>query len=362
MTFASAPLRHPVVAVGPPRGQRRNLDDNATPLIPMRPLTVTEAMDAAFLIVRCNARAMIGLPVVVVLVGLAVALLLGVAWLWIGQLGAQMAQNIMLVLVILAVGATFPIIMYWLQGMLTRASLQIVMGETPAPPSRAKFAEGLRMIGPMIAIMIEQTMALSIALSIAQTVIGLLLIATLPAIASLPVSIAPVSAVVVAVSLFLLGGLVGAFAYAWLALTIPIYLAEGPSAPMWIGKPRTPTNVLNAMGRSFALPGIVNVLRIAWAFALGVVGMAILSLLVSAGAVLALNQYLQALAIDLSTSVDTLYLAVSGTLSTIVFIVSLAYFCALQTVFYLDIRMRREALDLDVRFPSIGSPQPKGSM
>ena len=112
------------------------LDAARTALIPLRPLTIGELLDGGFLIVRRNARLMLGLPLVIA-GATAAYVLLGIGlWILLGNTtarGAQIALTILLGLV-----GLFGLVqcLVWMMAVLTRVSLQTVLGEGFAPASR----------------------------------------------------------------------------------------------------------------------------------------------------------------------------------------------------------------------------------
>lgn len=337
-------------------GRPAVLDASRTALIPLRPLTMGEILDAGFLIVRRNARLMVGLPLVVA-GGAAIYLLAGVGlWFLLGNTTVQGVQ-IALVVVMSLLGLLLLVqCLVWMTAILSRVSLQTVLGPGFAPATTAvTFRSSLPLFWPMLGLSVLQYLASAVI----QTGISLLYYAVL--LASLATSGSeqgPGTAVtiVVTVGMFALT----AVSYSYLALTVPALATESRLAPGWIGKPYKATTVISSFERSVRLVGLRNLGRVALIFAgaglicLGVVG------LLAFGAL--------AVVLLFATSVNADLNAVLGNAWTLFGVVSfavvvamsalLAYLAAVATLVYLDLRMRREGLDLALRFDCVQVPQP----
>ena len=147
------------------------LDASRTALIPLRPLTIGELLDGGFLIVRQNARLMLGLPLVIA-GATAAYVLLGIGlWVLLGNTtarGAQIASAIVLGLV-----GLFGLVqcLVWMTAVLTRVSLQTVLGEGFAPASRAvTLRSSLPIFWPMVGLSLLHYLAVSVA----QTAVSIL--------------------------------------------------------------------------------------------------------------------------------------------------------------------------------------------
>ena len=82
--------------------------------------------------------------------------------------------------------------------------------------------------------------------------------------------------------------------------------------------------------------------------------------LVASGVVLMIALYAQALDLDVFTVLENGW-TIAGVVSFSVLVAMsalLAYAAAVQTLVYLDLRMRRESLDLAMRFDCVPVPQP----
>ena len=127
------------------------LDAARTALIPLRPLTIGEILDGAFLIVRRNLRLMLGLPLVVA-AGAAAYALAGVGlWVLLGNTTASSAQIVLTVLMGLLGVLLLQQLLVWLTAILSRVSLQTVLGEGFAPATtRATWRASLPLFWPML--------------------------------------------------------------------------------------------------------------------------------------------------------------------------------------------------------------------
>ncbi|HET9649524.1 MAG TPA: hypothetical protein VFP34_15025 [Microlunatus sp.] len=331
------------------------LDAAQTALIPLRPLSIGEILDGGFTVVRCNARMMVGLPLVVA-GGTAIYLLLGLGlYLVLGNTTARWAQILLTVLVGLLGVFLLVQCLVWMTAVLSRVSLQTVLGDGFAPnSSRASLRGSLPMFWPVLGLSLLQY----VAASVVQTVLGILYYVVLIPIAILGSqgSAGFVASVVISLATFGLTGL----AYGYLALTVPALATEGRTAPVWIGKPAKPTTVFSAFERAFALIGLSNSVRVALVMAGAMaISLALIGLL-AAG--------LLAIIVLFATSIGRTAAAVVtnpwtvGGVITVSAVIAmsalLAYVAAVQTLLYLDLRMRREGLDLALRFDVVPVPQP----
>ena len=124
----------PPAPIAPSR-RPRVLDAARTALIPLRPLTIGEILDGAFVVVRRNAKMMVGLPLVVA-GGTAVYLLFGLGlYLLLGNTTARWAQILFTVLAGLAGFFLLIQCLVWMTAVLSRVSLQTVLGDGFAPSS-----------------------------------------------------------------------------------------------------------------------------------------------------------------------------------------------------------------------------------
>lgn len=332
------------------------LDAGRTALIPLRPLTIGEILDGAFLIVRRNARLMIGLPLVIA-GGTAVYLLAGVG-LWI-VLGNTTIEGVQILLVVLM--GLFGLLLLvqclaWMTAILSRVSLQTVLGDGFAP---AESSLDLRSAGSLFWPIFGLSLLQYVATSAVQTVTGLLyyvFLGVFVVVGGDNESVLFVSLLAVNLLTFLILGV----GYGYISLTVPAYAVEGRRAPGWIGKPFKPTTLITSFQRSFRLVGVRNMLRAALVYcgSLAVcVGVIIVVAVGALGMVLlfasSINVEVEAVLTSPWTLVGVLGFAIVVAMSAL-----LAYVAAVQVLLYLDLRMRREGLDLALRFDCVPVPQP----
>jgi hypothetical protein len=332
------------------------LDAARTALIPLRPLTIGELLDGGFLIVRRNARLMLGLPLVIA-GATAVYVLLGVGlWVVLGNTtvrGAQIACAIVLGLV-----GLFGLVqcLVWMTAVLTRVSLQTVLGEGFAP---AKRAMTLRSSLPIFWPMVGLSMLHYVGISIVQTLISML-----SYLASLGVFLGAdendTAATIALAALSVLDFLLLSVCYGTLSLTIPAFATESRTAPGWIGKPYRPTTVISSFERAFRLTGRRNLLRVTLVFGGAMAVSFGLVAIVAFGVVVMVALFADAINADVAAVLSYPWTIFGIVAVAILLAMSavLAYTAAVETLLYLDLRMRREGLDLALRFDCIPIPQP----
>lgn len=330
------------------------LDASRTALIPLRPLSLAEILDASFLVLRSNARIMLLIPLIVI--GSVIAASTGGATAT-ALLGDRIgAVWVVVIFVLGGMGTVFLLVTgaTWVSSALTRASLQTVLGPgfAPAPP-KFDLVGMLKLLPPMIGLIFVQGTVFYLAMGPAS-VLGLLL--TLP-LEQLPEGIVPWYSLLVVVMMLL----VWCWAMSYFALAVPAYTAESSRTPGWIGKPHRVTNVITVYVRTFKLIGIRNALRACLVMAATV----FIGLVVMAIAFLGAVQFFFAFlfAFDSETVWEVLghpiaLWSILGVSLIGSFSVWLAFFATVQTVLYVDLRMRREGLDLAMRFDQVEVPQP----
>lgn len=345
------------------RRTRKSLLDAANvALIPLRPLSIGEILDGAFLIVQRNVRSLLGLPLVVVFI---LCVLTGVSYLltWVlGDVASPIALIVLIVLETMILGVTSAGAMVWVSALQTRSAIVTVMGDGFAPPSPMTLRQALRFIGPVLAMAVLFVAFASIAQG-ATSMVSLLvsmLMLVMPT-AQDPLTASLMGVVVLAVSIFVTG-----WVYSWVSVALPVYMAEGKAAPDWVGKGSRPINVVMAFARSFVLVGLRNSVRGA------LVWMATFSLLllcmffVYIGALAIALLFVRSLGIQVLTDPTAVLmlnvLMATGMIVALIATLSLglAYVSAVQTLFYLDLRMRREGLDLALRFTDVPVPDSAG--
>jgi hypothetical protein len=332
------------------------LDAARTALIPLRPLTIGELLDGSFLIVRRNARLMLGLPLVIA-GGTAAYVLLGIGlWVLLGNTtvrGAQIAVTILLGLV-----GLFGLVqcLVWMMAVLTRVSLQTVLGEGFAPVSRAV---SLRSSLPIFWPMVGLSLLHYVGVSVVQTVVSILYyVATIGVF--LGAGDNDTAAAIALIAPSALGFLVLSVSYGTLSLTIPAFATESKTAPGWIGKPSRPTTVISSFERAFRLIGRRNLLRVTLVFGGALAVSAGLVTVVAFGTVVMVALFADAINADVAAVLSnpwTIFGIVAVALLVAMSAV-LAYIAAVETLLYLDLRMRREGLDLALRFDCMPIPQP----
>lgn len=330
------------------------LDAARTAAIPLRPLTMIEVLDSAFLVLRRRPSAMLGLPFLVVLamVAQALGLALGV-WL-LGELRSVVAQILIAVMGAMLLSVALVAAVMWVNAVLTRVSLEVLMGPGFAPaPRRLHLRTMLRMTPAIIALSLLQLVGVWLVQMLAGTLSYLLV---------------PVTAVaypmVQWLGLLLVSALmVGAccWAYSYLAVAVPAYMVENARTPAWIGKPWRPTGVVGAYGRAFALVGLRQAHRPALVLA-GTLAICVAVFVASTyGVILLVISLVFTLQADLLSGLfASIWLAlVAATVAQVIAgTVAIAFLAAVQSVLYLDLRMRREGLDLALRFDQVAVPQP----
>ncbi len=332
------------------------LDAARTALIPLRPLTIGEILDGGFLIVRRNIRLMIGLPLVVA-GGTAAYVLAGVGlWVLLGNTTSRSAQIVLIVLMGLLGLLVLQQFLVWLTAILSRVSLQTVLGEGFAPATtKATWRASLPMFWPVLGLSLLQ----GVAVSVVQTALTLLYYAV--GIGALLAGVqdenlAAIGLVVLTVGTYA----VAVVLYGFLSLTVPALATESKNAPGWIGKPAKPTNPVTAFERSVRLIGRRNVVRVGLIYGgLVLVCLAVVTL-VCGGLLVMIALYAHSVNADVAAVLSAGW-TIFGVIAFSVLVAMsalLAYVAAVQTLVYLDLRMRREGLDLAMRFDCVPIPQP----
>jgi hypothetical protein len=148
--------------------------------------------------------------------------------------------------------------------------------------------------------------------------------------------------------------------YGYLSLTVPALATEGRNAPGWIGKPAGPTNPLTAFERSVRLIGRANLIRVGLVYGgLVLICVAVIAL-VAGGMVVMIALYARAVEADVAAVLSAGWTIFGVVAFSVLLAMSalLAYVAAVQTLVYLDLRMRREGLDLAMQFDCVSIPQP----
>ena len=330
------------------------LDAGRTAAIPLRPLTMIEILDAAFLVLRRRPGVMIGLPVLIVLalVTQSLGLSLGV-WL-LGEIRSQVAQIVIGLLGVMLLSAVVVAAVMWVNAILTRVSLEVLMGPGFAPaPRRLHLRTMLRMTPAIIGLSLLQL----VGMWLIQTGVGFLSYLTVIVVV-LPDPVLRWIAMILLLALMLF---LTCWAYSYLAMAVPAYMVENARTPAWIGKPWRATTVIGAYGRAFSL---VGGLRRALRAVLVLAGTVVICLSVFVAASYGVLMLVFSLLFTLQGGLTSLFtnpwlILAAALLAQIgAGTVSIAYLAAVQSVLYLDLRMRREGLDLALRFDQVAVPQP----
>lgn len=328
-------------------------DASKTALIPLRPLTLGEILDGAFLIVRRNARMMIGLPLVVAGGTAAYALLSLGLWFLLGNTTVDWAQTAVTVFVVVV--GLFLVVqcLVWMTAILSRVSLQTVLGEGFAPSQGATtLRTAWPLFFPIAGLSFLQYIATWVIQSIATTAGYLVTLISLTMSPDISLVVGILSAVL-AFALMALG-------YGYVSLTVPALAVESAKAPAWIGKPARPTGVFSSFARSFSLVGLQNVARVTLIYAGAMALCLALTAIIIFGLTLLIALFAQAVSLDVQrvlTDPWTIGIT-SGVALVLAMSAIVAFIAAVQTLTYLDLRMRREGLDLALRFDCVPVPQP----
>ena len=347
----------PGFLAGPTPGRRPVvLDAGRTALIPLRPLSIGEILDGGFLVVRRNLRLMVGLPLVVV-GGAAAFALTGVGlWFVLGNTTVDWAQTALVVGMALVGFLLLVQCLSWMTAILARVTLQTVLGEGFAPSTqRVTLRSSLSLFWPMLGLSLLQYLAAAV-LQTAVSVLYYLVLGGVFLLGDEDSNLAVGGAVGVSVLTYA----VLAIGYSLLALTVPALATESRHAPGWIGRPFQPTTVTSSFDRALRLIGLRNLVRVtlvsggAFAISCAVV------LLLAAGALVLVALFASSVSVDVTAVLRNPWTigGVVGFALAISLSALLAYVAAVETLLYLDLRMRREGLDLALRFACVPVPQP----
>lgn len=325
-------------------------------LLPLRALTVGEVLDIGFVVVRQHARVMIGLPMVVAVLNAVWVLLLWGAWTLLDRYASVVAAWVVVGLLGLGGLLVGAVLVVWQSAVLARFSLQTVLGDGFAPSvSRITWRANLRLLAPMAAF----TVLASILLTVLYYLTSFASLVLIPFTGSGD----PVLGWVGGVLLSVLLAALACWGWSYVLLAVPAYALESATAPSWIGRPQVATWVPSAFARAFVLVGLRQVPRAI------VVAAATLAMTVGAFAAVVLAVTLLGLVYgevlpfsdvaleELFTRPQTWFVLVS--LLSMLAGALAPFGASVQTVFYLDLRIRREGLDLPLRFDCVDVPQPR---
>ncbi|WP_114561496.1 hypothetical protein [Desertihabitans aurantiacus] len=325
-------------------------------LLPLRPLTVGEVLDAAFAVVQRDVTTVLAPPL-----GLAVLLGVELGGLWLLWHALASTSDVLAWVVVVLLGLLGVVVGYllavWVAAVVSRVCLRTVLGEGFAPATTpVTWRSSRRLLLPatgLALLAVPLSAALGWVLSLVQLVVVPFALVEDPLWAG-------VGSVVAAVLMAALS----CWAVSYLVLAVPCYALEGATAPDWVGRPHRPTSVPGAFGRAVQLVGIRQALRATAVTAAGVGLVGLVGGLALVALVSATGVYGPVLGLDLDTALflverpGTWYVLAGGYLMTLV--AALPFGAAFQTVLYLDLRMRSEGLDLALRFDCLDPPQPQG--
>jgi hypothetical protein len=278
----------------------------------------------------------------------------------VGQLLGEYSGSVVTIVIILLqsllVGVVSVGAFVWLMGLLTRASIVTVMGEGFAPPVRLTMRQAVRLAGPMLAL----ALLIAALLSLIQGAASMLsLLFAYSAFFLGGSSGDEATFLIQAILVTVLSVFVGCWLVSWISVAVPVYVAEGAMAPDWVGRGRRPVNVVSALVRSFVLVGWRDSFRVALVLTAAVCLMLLAGIFVFVGVFGVLYLFLASLQLSFEVAMQALVLsAVAGVVGVIVAAsLGIAYLSALQALLYLDLRMRREGLDLALRFTVVPVPE-----
>ena len=313
-------------------------------------------LDAGVSVLRTNARTMMGLPLAVA--GVAAVYVLGLLGLGyvLGNTGGALAQGVLVGLGALLGVLLLSMCVAWMTAVLTRASLHTLLGDGFAPDSRISWRQARAMFWPMMGLSLLMSVATGIVNSVTSFVYYVTL---LPALLSSggDSTVGPVISLI-------LSGVVGitlySATYSYLTLVVPAWAVENTAMPAWIGKPLRTTNIITAFGRSIVLIGLRNLPRAVAVMAAVVTIAAVVAGVIYVGVLLIAALYGDTIGIDVLELIASPWV-LGGVYAVVLVLVTsamVAFTSSVQTVLYLDLRMRREGLDLALRFDEVEVPQP----
>lgn len=313
-------------------------------------------MDASFLIVRRNAGRMVLAPLVVALCLLIYSIISALVMAAVAEWSDPQAQQVIAVLLVLIGIAVMIGALMWLTAMLTRSSLVTVLGEDLVRSAPQTWRTALASILPMLGLGLFTYLFSLVISSVAGgiSIGGMLLAARWVPTAQLDLALIGVA---------LVASLVGLWGYAMISLMVPTYIAENRRAPQWPGKPHHPTTVVTAATRSIALVGWRNSWRLVAAILSAAILLSVVASLLQVGISSLIELYIISI-VGYGAVFNPFFGTGVAVAYAIVLVLSMTlfagYLAAVQTIAYLDLRMRREGIDLAIRFPLLAPPQPDG--
>lgn len=323
------------------------MDAQAGLLLPLRPLTLGEIMDIAFMLIQRNPAAMLGKPLAVscgfgLWAGLSIALYLLVLKIR-GETTAALVGGLMAIVYVVALG----IAIAWLGVLISRVSAQNVLGQGFAPAfARLTWRRAIAILPSVLGF----TFLAFIAFSVWTNITGFLMVFAVPFAFS-------EVAIVIVMALVLLLWVLG---FGYLVSAVPAYALESAAAPGWIGKPKRATNLVTAFVRSVQLIGWRQSGRCLLLTLGSLVVASVTASACLAGALVIVWVYAGNLTDGLDSLLEHLWVLYSFIIgvSVVVISVCVAFLFSAQTIFYLDLRMRREGLDVALRFDVVQIPDP----
>lgn len=316
-------------------------------LLPLRPLTLGEIMDVAFMLIQRSPGEMLGKPLALtsgfgVWAGLSVA-----GFVLLQRTQGEAVAGVAAALMALVFALLFAISFVWLGVLISRVSARIVLGPGFAPDLvKLTWRQSLAVLPSVLGF----TFLAAVAFSVWTNFTGLFMVFVLP-FAYSEVAVAVVLALIV--GLWVLG-------FGYLICAVPAYALENASAPGWIGKPGRSTNLVFAFVRSVQLIGWRQAGR-CLLLTLGSLSVALVTAAACAsGAAVLVWVYAGNLTDGFDALMENLWVLYTFVIgvSVVVLSVCTAFLFSAQTIFYLDLRMRREGLDVAMRFDVVQIPDP----
>src|SRR5699024_11078790 len=178
-----------------------------------------EVLDSAFLVLRRRPSAMLGLPLLVVLAMAAQALGLAVGVWLLGELRSVVAQILIAVLGTMLLSVVLVAAVMWVNAVLTRVSLEVLMGPGFAPaPRRLHLRTMLRMTPAVIGLSLLQLVGVWLVQMLAATLSYLLV-----PVAAIGDPVLQWIGLLLITALMVLGC---CWAYSYLAVAVPAHMAE----------------------------------------------------------------------------------------------------------------------------------------
>ncbi len=321
----------------PPNGWGQPVRWGAVPqapkpgIVPLRPLGVGELLDGALSLIRSNPRTVLGLAAAVSAVSALIqtaGLLVSLRYLDIAQTSAGTVDevDVTVELTALAAGGLAQVVPAIVAGLLQvlASGLFIVLVGAAVLGRRLDAQQTWRILKPRLLALI----GVSLIVGLGPFVAGLLLLAAAVALAAALSVAVGAWAILPGLGVGLVGAGALVYAYVRLALASPAVVIEG-------------TGVLRALRRSWVL------VHGSWWRVCGILVLAFIITSILTGVVTVPIYGVAAVAGAVSESVVPTVMA-SGLATLVAGIITLPFGAAVTGLLYVDLRMRREALDIEL--------------